>query len=149
MRDDEAPKLLLESIEPAPSLSGFGKSTAAPAPEYTAVSYIGHSAAETDSPAPVAAARMASAAAVAEQPRPAASAQKRTHGLFLRFASESDGTKQQALNRITAFEGSTPVYFYFNDSKKYDLKTGITAGISAQLLASLKQLLGDKNVVLQ
>ena len=149
VRDDEAPKLLLESIEPAPSLSGFGKSTAAPAPEYTAVSYIGHSAAETDSPAPVAAARMASAAAVAEQPRPAASAQKRTHGLFLRFASESDGTKQQALNRITAFEGSTPVYFYFNDSKKYDLKTGITAGISAQLLASLKQLLGDKNVVLQ
>ena len=141
VRDDEAPKLLLESIEPAPSLGGFQKHMAAPKPEYQTISYIENAA----SPAP--GSRTDNTAA---QPAKASDpGKKRAHGLFLRFASENDDTKQQALSRITAFSGNTPVYFYFTDSKKYDLKTGLRVGVSAPLLSSLKQLLGDKNVVLQ
>ena len=145
LRDDEAPKLLLEAIEPAPALSSM-TSPAAPPPEYTAVSYIGNAAA-------------APAGAAAPAPRPAQpvqpaqttqkTAQKRTHGLFLRFPSEADAAKAMALSRISAFPGRTPVYFYFNDTRQYDLKTGVVTEINAPLLESLKQILGEKNVVLQ
>lgn len=160
VRDDEETKLLLEAIEPAPPPNAYEKPDA-PAPEYTEVSYIGHSKPISE-PEP-----MHESVSVSkpkpepkpepkvepktEKPKPAATRtqSKGRHGLFLRFDSSDCTPHRLAISRIDAFPGETPVYYYFNDTKQYNLKTGKATQISAPLLESLKQLLGEKNVVLQ
>lgn len=145
VKDDEAPKLLLEEIKPAPSLTSFNSAKNAPAPEYTAVSYIGHSAPT----APTVPQPKNETAQKPEQKASADSGKKRTHGLFLRFPSETDPSVQQTINRLSAFSGNTNVFFYYNDIKKYNMKTGIGVQLNAPLLENLKKLLGEKNVVVQ
>lgn len=158
VRDDESPKLLLESVAPAPSLADFERGgPSAPPPAYRMRSDIRemgaklNAAAQSPAPAQAAPQSPAPAQAAAPQSSPAqtASGGRRAHGLFLRFASEGDRAKAMAESRVREFPGGTPVYFYFNDTKKYDLKTGIVTQISAPLLENLRQMLGEKNVVLQ
>ena len=143
VRDDEAPKLLLESVTPAPSLVQFERGVNVPPPAYETVAPVRGNAPNT---APDAAPPEAPAQPAANQTAPARAKPRR---LFLRFPSASDRVKASAESRVREFPGATPVCFYFEDTKQYDLKTGVAAEISAPLLENLRRMLGEKNVVLQ
>lgn len=76
---------------------------------------------------------------------------KKHPGLFLRFDSAEDPMVSRADLLVDIFEGGpNQVYYYYNDTKKYQrrtLTTGIQIGDS--LLRELKRLLGEKNVIFQ
>lgn len=70
------------------------------------------------------------------------------HGLFLRVAGEGCSEQLRAKNLVSIFEGNTPVYFYYNDKKKYSACFART-DINEPLLKELKRVLGNENVVFQ
>ncbi len=78
------------------------------------------------------------------------STKKKRHGLFLKFDSESDPRIFRAEKFIRIFDGTMPVYFYFNDTKKYVLQsTSKFVAINDPLIRELKNLLGDSGVAIQ
>ncbi len=50
---------------------------------------------------------------------------------------------------ITRYRGKTPVYFYYTDSKQYDLNTGIFTSVTREVYYNLRGILGEANVVLK
>ena len=75
---------------------------------------------------------------------------KKRKGLFLRFSSEEDGRIAKAEQYLAIFDGSTPLYFYFNDTKSYKLQpAGKFVSPNEPLIRELKNLLGENNVALQ
>ncbi len=70
------------------------------------------------------------------------------HGLFLRFTGEGTPEEKRASNLLSIFEGNTPVYFYYNDSKKYSTKQ-FSVDVNDPLISELKRVLGSENVVFQ
>ncbi|MBQ8026555.1 MAG: DNA polymerase III subunit alpha, partial [Clostridia bacterium] len=70
------------------------------------------------------------------------------HGLFLRVPSEDAEVVARARNLIEIFEGNTPAYFYYNDSKKYSQKA-LSVDVNEPLLSELRRVLGAENVVFQ
>lgn len=70
-------------------------------------------------------------------------------GLFLRLSDN----KSEAYNKCVAYlkqnatEGDTPLYYYFCDSKKYFPSKKIS--VSEKVISDLKNIIGDKNVILQ
>ncbi len=70
-------------------------------------------------------------------------------GLFLRLPSESSPQMESVLSLVTQYEGPTNVYFYYSDAKFYNLQTGITTSVTAALYGKLQNLLGNSNVVLK
>ena len=70
------------------------------------------------------------------------------HGLFLRVPSEECEQKLRARNLLSIFDGNTPAYFYYNDSKKYSSDV-IHVDINDPLINELKRVLGAENVVFQ
>ncbi len=70
------------------------------------------------------------------------------HGLFLRVPSAESELTARARNLLSIFDGSTPAYFYYNDSKKYSSQA-IAVDINDPLLNELKRILGAENVVFQ
>ena len=70
------------------------------------------------------------------------------HGLFLRVPSENCELTERATNLLTIFDGNTPAYFYYNDSKKYSAKA-VAVDVNEPLIKELKRILGSENVVFQ
>ena len=56
---------------------------------------------------------------------------------------------KKTVSLLRIFNGMTPVHFYFNDTKKYQMNCGITADINESLIDELKKILGTGNVVLK
>jgi len=86
----------------------------------------------------------------AEAPKPETPAKKKKHGLFLRVSSKDDERIINA-NKMLAFfsEGTTPVYYYYIDTKEYKMSEVRTTQPNRQLINRLSLLLGGENVVLQ
>ena len=75
---------------------------------------------------------------------------KKRSGLFLRFNSESAPEKIQAEKLLAIFDGRTPLYYYFMDTKKYvPMPFDRFVDVNEPLLSELKKVLGDENVVIQ
>lgn len=77
---------------------------------------------------------------------------RKKHGLFLRFSSEDDSEKVDSVKSLIskANTGDTPLYFYFSDSGKYKILNDFSSvNASEEMISSLREILGDKNVILQ
>lgn len=144
LSDDAESKLSLDSIEKAPSLEQLkgGTVAAPPPPEYKPIKRDIPLAAsyEPATPAQVQTSVQQSAPAVRKSP---------TRGLFLRLPSDSCPEIAQIMPLITQFSGPTPVHFYYTDVNKYNMQTGITTSVTAQLYGKLQSILGNSNVVLK
>lgn len=82
----------------------------------------------------------------APQKAPAQQKKKRI-GLFLKLSS-SDDARIPSINAVLdRYKGDLPLYFYYQDTKKYVLCNKV-AGVKndTQMLSQLKQILGDDNV---
>jgi DNA polymerase-3 subunit alpha len=75
----------------------------------------------------------------------AAEAPKR---LFLRVPDAKGREYLKAYNLAELFEGDFPAFFYFADEKRYET-TPIGVYLSDYVLAQLRALLGDENVILK
>lgn len=69
-------------------------------------------------------------------------------GLFIRFPSENSPLTFKCNELLREGRGSLPVYFYYNDIKKYK-DTGYTAEPDEILLSQLNGIAGKDNVVIQ
>lgn len=145
LHDDEAAKISLDSIEVAPSLEKIktGKISAPPPPEYTPIkrNIPLNSQAASDTVAPQAG---------NYSPSPRREQKKSsTRGLFLRLPSEDSPEMKKVMGMVTGYAGPTTVYFYYTDTKKYNMQTGISTSVTASLYGELQKILGSGNVVLK
>lgn len=75
---------------------------------------------------------------------------KQKKGLFLRISSENLPKIDSIKNLLSIFEGKTPVYLFFTDTKKYEfLGMEYLTDVNNPLINELKYKLGDENVVLR
>jgi DNA polymerase-3 subunit alpha len=73
---------------------------------------------------------------------------KKHRGMFLKFESKSDARVHKAKTVTSIFDGNLPLYFYFEDTKKYVLQDRLDfVEPNETMIAELKRILGDKNVV--
>lgn len=78
-----------------------------------------------------------------------AEAKHKKKGLFLRLPSQNADEMGAVKNVISIFEGNIPVYFYYNDTRKYEFAGNeLLTSVNEPLLKELKYILGDENVVL-
>ncbi len=90
---------------------------------------------------------MKSSDASGEEPERKSTKRKKI-GLFLRFESENDSRIPLAKRVTTIFDGTIPLYFYYIDSKKYELQPRDEfVEVNETELRELKRILGDENVV--
>ena len=69
-------------------------------------------------------------------------------GLFLRFDSENSPQIECCAKLLRIFDGSAPLYFYFEDKKEYKRNPlGIGIDINEVLLRELRKILGESNVI--
>ncbi len=68
--------------------------------------------------------------------------------LFLRVAGKQDRNYFKVLNLVELFEGNFPVYFYYADEKQYATEA-VGVALSDYVLAQLRRLLGEENVILK
>lgn len=74
---------------------------------------------------------------------------KKRRGLFLNFESQDDENINRALSIMSTHKGSIPLYFHYDDTKKYQIRNQsefVTA--SNGLVESLEEILGSDNVAL-
>ncbi|MCH5321328.1 MAG: DNA polymerase III subunit alpha [Eubacterium sp.] len=72
---------------------------------------------------------------------------KRRLGLFLRFQNESDPNIRLAKRVTTIFEGTTPLYFYYIESGRYELQPSENfVEVNETELSELRRILGKENV---
>jgi len=84
----------------------------------------------------------------APQKQPAKSSAKR--GLYLKFPDEESRLVEPASNFLFVFEGSFPVYFYYQKEKRYVRTPGsYWVDVNDILLRELRRLMGEENVVLK
>lgn len=74
---------------------------------------------------------------------------KKRIGLFLKFSGRDDEKINSAMQLLSNHRGDFPLYFYYEDEKKYDLRS-VAEYVSpdSNLVFALKNLLGDANVAL-
>ena len=71
------------------------------------------------------------------------------HGLYLRLPSRDSEEYKRALQITDIFDGNEPLYFYFEDSKKYSAAPRqMWVDINDVMLRELKKRIGDNNVAL-
>lgn len=73
---------------------------------------------------------------------------KQVKGLFLRFDTASSPQVECCRKLLAIFDGNSPLYYYFSDTKEYKrnpIKQGID--VNSVLLRELKKILGDSNVI--
>ena len=81
------------------------------------------------------------------KPKPATD--KKRKGLFLKFKSADDERIKKAETITSIFDGGLPLYYYFEDTKKYSLQPKERAvDVNETMLSELKRLLGEGNVAL-
>lgn len=91
---------------------------------------------------PTALGTASSSSTVKEAPK-----KKKRIGLFLKFNSRDDGKINFAMQRLSQSRGDFPVYFYYDDTKKYELRSDFEfVSMNRELVDSLKDLLGNDNV---
>lgn len=72
---------------------------------------------------------------------------KKRTGLFLKFKSANDERIDKVLKITSNYKGDLPLYFYFEDTKKYQLRNKSDFVVnSPKLSEDLKQILGNDNV---
>ena len=80
-------------------------------------------------------------------PKPEPQKKRARRGLYLKFESNTDPRLEKAKTITSIFEGDTPLYFYYEDEKKYHLMPRNTfVEPNDTMLSELRRLLGDKNV---
>lgn len=73
---------------------------------------------------------------------------KKANGLFLRFDTASSPQIEYCKKFLSIFDGSTPLFFYFGDTKEYKRNPlGMGIDVNEVLLRELKKLLGESNVI--
>ncbi len=72
---------------------------------------------------------------------------KKRVGLFLKFSGRDDEKINSAMQLLSNYRGDFPLYFYYNDTKKYELRNNAEyVSPDSNLIFSLKKLLGESNV---
>lgn len=75
---------------------------------------------------------------------------KQKKGLFLRISAQNREEIEAIKNLLSIFEGKTPVYLFFTDTKKYEfLGMEYLTDVNNPLINELKYKLGEENVVLR
>ncbi|MBR4287416.1 MAG: DNA polymerase III subunit alpha [Clostridia bacterium] len=75
---------------------------------------------------------------------------KQRKGLFLRFNKRDDDLIKSVKNLVSIFEGTTPVYLYFEATKQYEfLGNDYLTTVNDPMIKELKLKLGENNVVLR
>lgn len=75
---------------------------------------------------------------------------KKRRGMFLRFDDENDPRKPIAEKYLAIFDGGTPLYYYYNSTKKYEMQPREKfVSPNEPLTKELKKLLGEGNVAVQ
>ncbi len=163
LHDDEEAKVSLDSIEIAPSpesVASGSLSAVPPAPDYTPIKReIPLSYSDSRQYAEPPRSQSATSQSYGQrsyeprggesQDRVAQPKKSSTRGLFLRIPSEASPEMVEVMSMVTDFKGPTTVYFYYNDTKKYNMQTGIKTSVTASLYGKLQKLLGNSNVVLK
>ncbi len=73
---------------------------------------------------------------------------KKAKGLFLRFDTETSPQVECCRKLLDIFDGSTPLYYYFNDKKEYKRNPdGQGIDVNDVLLRELRKILGESNVI--
>ncbi len=73
---------------------------------------------------------------------------KKAKGLFLRFDNSSSPQIVVCTKLLAIFDGTTPLYYYFNDKKEYNRNPiGQAIDVNLVLLRELRKILGDSNVI--
>ena len=130
LREDEAPKLLVRTVEELIENNRFDPSKhqrpeSAPARGAREEKTLVNNLAERNSPT-----------------------LKSPTRLFLRVPDSKGEHYLKAWNLAGIFEGDFPLYFYYADEKRYEI-TPIGVSMSDYLLKEFKALLGDENVILK
>lgn len=74
---------------------------------------------------------------------------KKRRGLFLKLKSSDDERLSKIESLTSIFDGDMPLYYYFEDAEKYQLQErNRFVNINDTMILELKNILGDKNVVL-
>lgn len=86
---------------------------------------------------------------VAAPPKNAAAENKKgAKGLFLRFDNSASPQIECCNKLLRIFDGETPLYFYFADTKEYKRNPiGKNIDVNGVLLRELRKILGDSNVI--
>ena len=88
------------------------------------------------------------AAAGGEAAPPAKKRAKRP-GLYLKVPNEQDGLYDRAMKYVAVFDGPTPLYLYFTETKKLLLAPAqYRVSVNDVLIRALEELLGRENVAL-
>ena len=71
------------------------------------------------------------------------------NGLFLKFRAYDDERIEKCELLLSIFDGVTPLYYYYEDVKKYELQPkGASVSVNPTMLRELKGILGDESVAL-
>ena len=127
LREDEAPKLLVNSIEELVENKRFKESDVKPMEEL-----------------PKTQPRKMEKNKPTEQKQPVQSPRR----LFLRVPSTTDAAYFKALNLCELFDGAFPVFFYYADEKRYE-RDPMGVAVSDYVLRQLREVLGEENVILK
>lgn len=80
---------------------------------------------------------------------PKTAQRKKRKGLFLKFKSENDERMEKTKTITSIFDGTFPLYYYFEDTKSYRLQPKEAfVEPNNSMVAELKRILGDENVAL-
>jgi len=152
LSEDEAPKVTLDSIELMPDASELDtrKIAPPPMPSYLTHSNYNYANVSVNQKTPVST-ETSEIKKTSEHVGDSEPKQKKSgsRGLFLRFSSKDDPALSEAEQMVKLKPGPTKVYFYYSDTKKYNLNTGIKSCVTANLYGRLQNLLGKSNVVLK
>ncbi len=73
---------------------------------------------------------------------------KKARGLFLRFDTASSPQIECCEKLLAIFDGTCPLYYYYNDTKEYKRNPiGQAIDVNDVLLRELKKILGEANVI--
>ncbi|MBR5273561.1 MAG: DNA polymerase III subunit alpha [Clostridia bacterium] len=91
---------------------------------------------------------VAQAMGLVEKPKAEPQKKSKREGIFLRFDCANDDRIDAVKNLLEIFDGSFPVYFYYNDTKQYvRLPQSSFVDYNEPMIRELKRILGDENVV--
>ena len=131
LREDEDAKIVCESVEPCP-------------PKDASVSQVRTEQARQARAAQSSQNLQGAQAQPAEQKK----ASGKTPGLFLRFSSETCPEIKRVQRVLDFFDGSSTVYFYYCDTKKYIRQPySHRADVNPPMLKELRCILGEENVI--
>ena len=85
----------------------------------------------------------------AEQAQPKPAQQNSLKCLYLKLPSMESEVFQKAKNLLSIFDGESPVFIYFEDTKKLTRANGLDTYLNETALALLSEYLGKENVVVK